>query len=238
MKTQLFRASLLVAAVCTAAATTATFAQMDGGTMDKPAMDKPAMAGGMKDMKSDMMDMKAGMQADMQMKDALMKIKAADPEKAGDMMFVLENAGGNMFEAAFSKLVASKTQDPKIKELTMMVEKDHMMANDKLKGIAEKMGLMLPTSLPSEKMQKLDTLSALPPADLDKTYLMMQRAIHAHDVTMFEDHATMVKDPELKAYIAEVTPKLQEHAMHINMCAKDKGAAADMTPADTAGKKM
>ena len=217
-----------------------TFAQMDNGNQTgrqmEPAAPGQSMAGMDKPMAGG--DMAGAMQADQQVKQTLMKIKSADPEKAGDMMFVLNNGMGNAFEVAFSKLVASKTQDDKVKELTQMVEKDHSAANEKLKAIAKKMGVMLPTSLPSEKQQVLDTLSALPPEKLDGAYLMMQRAIHAHDVTMFEDHGKMTKNDELKSYIEEVTPKLKEHAAHINMCAKDNGVGAENTPADAAAKKM
>ena len=206
------------AAVCTAVAS-AAFAQMDDA---KPmAGDKPmAMNGGDK------------MQGDMQMAAALMKIKSM-PEMAGDKLFVLSAAGGNMFESEFSKLVASKVTDAKVKELAEMVGKDHMMANETLMPIAKKMGLDLPTALPSEKALKLEVLGAMPPEELGKAYLMMQRAIHAHDVTMFADHASMAKDSDLKAFINETLPKLKEHGAHINMVAKDMGAAEPGTPADS-----
>lgn len=217
------RTFLCTAALCSTVAT-AAFAQMD----DAPA--KPAQ--GAMDHARGAAGAAGAMQGDMQLAQALQKIKG-DPTTAGDKLFVLDNAGGNMFEAAFSKLVASKATDPKLKELANMIEKDHSQANDKLKTIAQKMGVDLPTALPSEKQGKLEIMSALPPEELGKMYLMLQRSLHAKDVTMFADHEKAAKDSDLKAYIGEVLPKLKEHGAHINMVAKDMGAAASDTPADS-----
>lgn len=215
------RIGMLSAALCTAVASV-SLAQMDDA---KPVASAAAHSAIDK------------MGADAQIAAALMKIKA-DPKTAGDKLFVLDNACGNMFESAFSKLVASKVTDQKLKDLATMIDKDHTMANDKLKPIAKKLGLDLPTGLPSEKQGKLDVMAGLPAEELGKMYLMMQRSIHAKDVTTFADHEKAVKDDELKAYISETLPKLKEHGAHINMVADDMGAAAKDTPADSLKGKM
>lgn len=217
----LIRAALGGTALC-AALTTAAFAQMGADTAadhDIPGMQQPASDAGKR------------MAGDMQIQAAMMKVRQS-PETAGDKLFILDNACGNLYEVQFSRLVAAKAQDAKLKDLAGMIEKDHAAANEKLKPIAQKLGLDLPTALPSEKQAQLEVIGALPPEMLAKAYLIIQRGLHAKDATNFADYAKEAKDADLKAYINEVLPKLKAHGAHLNQVAKDMNVAASDTPAD------
>ena len=148
---------------------------------------------------------------------------AADPKMAGDKLFVLENATGNLWEAEFSRLVAERANDPKVKELAQMVATDHQAANGKLAPIAGKMGLSMPTALPAMKSAELDVFRAIPPEKLEMAYLAKMQSGHAKDIIDFANMKEGAEDADLKAYITEVLPKLKEHGGHINEVAMSKG---------------
>lgn len=163
-----------------------------------------------------------GGDADAQLSAQMDKL-ASMPDKAADGLFVLDNAKGNLFEIEFARLAQSKSQDEQIKQLAQMIEKDHTQANDQLKTIAQKMGLELPTSLPTDKQKMLQVLSAMNPQDFDTCYLLDNKMAHAKDITSFADHAKSVKDEDLRKYITAVLPRLQQHGQHVQQLASAKG---------------
>jgi putative membrane protein len=165
--------------------------------------------------------------ADAQISAQLDKI-ASMPDKAGDALFVMDVAKDNMFEVAFAQLAQQKSQDDKIKDLAKMIEKDHTEANDQLKPIAQKMGLELPSSLPSDKQKMLSVFQSMSAQDFDTCYLLDNKASHAKDITSFTDHQKSVKDEDLRKYVTTVLPKLQQHGMHVSMLASEKGYPSPM----------
>lgn len=208
----------------------AAFAQDGAGpnTMDPTKMPpaKPGMTAG--DMKDAAGSMASSMQADQAVVRQLMKI-AQTPETAGDKLFVLETAMGNMWEIESSRATMEKSQDQAVKDLAKMMIQEHSMNNEKLMPIAQKMGIELPTSLPSEKQAKLAVMAAMPVADMEKGYLCGMKKDHAMTVTAFVDHAKLAKDEQLKAYIDESIPKLKEHSKHVVETATAKGLPGELT---------
>lgn len=169
--------------------------------------------------------------ADMKAKQVFATI-AETPAEAPDKLFVAEAAMGNLWESKFSELVASKAQNPQVKEQAMMIKKDHAAANEKLIPIAQKMGLDLPTELTSQKQAKLDVFAAMQPEQLEKAFLMEMKAGHMKDVTSYADHEKAVKDADLRGYISSTLPKLREHTQHVVALATEMGVGQ---PAMAAG---
>jgi putative membrane protein len=163
-----------------------------------------------------------GADADRAMMAQLDKI-ASMPDKAPDALFALGAAAGNLWEVEFSRLAQSKAQDQKVKDLARKIEQDHGQANQRLQPIAQKMGLELPRSLPTDKQKKLSIYQAMSPQDFETCYLLENKAGHAKSITSYTDHQKSVKDEELRRYVTESLPKLQQHGMHIQEVAAAKG---------------
>lgn len=173
----------------------------------------------------------AGTEASMQQQLAAI---ARQPELAGDKLFVLEAAMGNQWEIEFSRMVAEKAQDPQVKQAAQQLVTDHTAAQQRLQQVAEKMNLSLPSSLPATKQQKLQVFSAMPADKLEKCFVISTKAAHAKDVTCYSDMAQAAQNADLKAYITETLPKLQQHAQHIQTAAAAKGLPGEMTTASGA----
>ena len=175
-----------------------------------------------------------GSDADQKMSAQLDKI-ASMPDKAADALFVLDAAKGNLFEVEFARLAGQKAQDPQVKELAQMIQKDHQQANEQLKPIAQKMQLELPTSLPSDKQKMLSVYQAMSVQDFETCFILENKAAHAKQITSFADHQKSVKDEGLRGYVSATLPKLQQHGQHVQQVAASKGFTGEMALNGTSG---
>jgi putative membrane protein len=153
---------------------------------------------------------------------------AQNPEMAPDKLFALHAGMSNQWEIEFSNLVAEKAKDNQIKELARMVAQDHQAAQSKLASIAEKMDIRFSSQLPASKQAKLEVFRALPVDKLEACYLSNQKAGHLAAVSDYADHAAALQQPELKAYAAEVLPKIRAHTNEIIRLAASKGMPTDL----------
>jgi len=155
---------------------------------------------------------------------------AQNPETAGDRLFALGAAEGNLWEVEFSKLVQQKAQDQQVKDLAKMVEKDHAAANEKLRPVAQKLQVQFPSQLSEMKQAKLEVFRSLPADKLEKCYVGMLKCDHAKDIIAYSIQQNEVKDAGLKQYVSETLPKLKEHGQHVQQVANAKGiAGGDIT---------
>jgi putative membrane protein len=164
---------------------------------------------------------------DAQVLGELAKIRQT-PENAGDKLFVLHNACGNLMEVRLSELVARRSQNKDIQSLANMIAKDHSDANTRLATVAQELGVTLPTELGAAKLAELSIKEQMPVADLEKGYLSHMKAVHAKDITMFADKAQTAKSERLKGYIGEVLPKLRQHGKHVVEAAQKMGLKGDL----------
>ncbi|MDB5328711.1 MAG: hypothetical protein JWM57_4280 [Phycisphaerales bacterium] len=171
--------------------------------------------------------MAGSMQADQTINGQLMKF-AANPEESGDKTFALKSGCANMEEIEFSKLVAEKATDSKVKDLATMIQKDHEMAMSKLKPIGEKLGVVYPSQLPTMKQAELTALGNMPPEKMQKAYLSMMKAGHLKVVSDLTDHLAMIKDADLKAWTAETLPKVRAHTADVLKTNEAMGQPLDL----------
>ena len=154
---------------------------------------------------------------------------------AGDQLFVLHCATGNLWEARLSELVAQRSNDKQVKELAQQIMRDHEQANQKLRPIAESLKLTLGDQLPAIKEAELEVYRNMPVADLEKCYLVAQKAMHAQVITAFADHAQLAKNLQLREYVTAALPTLREHAQHIVTVAEAKGINGGLMMSDAKG---
>ena len=173
-----------------------------------------------------MANMAPNMEADKSINMQLMKFTTM-ADNAGDQHFALKAGCGNMEEVEFSKVVAEKATDPKVKELAQMMVKEHGMAQDKLKPIGEKLGVMYPTALPSMKQNELNFLAAMSPEKMQKAYLGMMKAAHVMTVSEYTDATKHIMDADLKAYVMEMLPKIRAHTATILKLNEEMGMPLD-----------
>ena len=184
----------------------------------------PPDSSGMKAMPA---DASGTMQADALVGSQLLTF-ASMPEEKGDAKFALIAGLGNQQEIEIGQFVAGKAQDPKVKELASTLAKEHGMAQDKLKPIAEKLGVKYPDTLPAMPKSMLVAFQNMPVEKMEKAFLSAMKGDHVKTAGFYADHIPMLKDADLKAYATETLPHIRAHTAQIIEQNAAKGLNVDM----------
>ena len=88
---------------------------------------------------------------------------------------------------------------------------DHTKINDNLKEVAGKLGVKLPTELDSMEQAKVKKMGKMSGAGFDQAYVKEMVADHEKDIAEFEKAQTMVKNEDLKKFIADSLTIMRDH---------------------------
>jgi putative membrane protein len=135
----------------------------------------------------------------------------------------------NAAEAGIAEVVAgedaqSKGSSQAVKDFGAMMVQDHTAANNKLKSIATKKGVELPTEpgVKHKAMKKmLDTKSG---ASFDKDYVNGQIKDHKDTIDLLKKEIATGQDPEAKAFASQTLPTVEAHLAKINQIAASMGS--------------
>ena len=129
-----------------------------------------------------------------------------------DRTFMADAMEGNRAEAALAALAQKKAGSDAVRELAQLIQRDHQDANDKLASIAGAAGAAdNPTTSTPEHKQLQDRLSRLDGAAFDAAYTAEMVKDHEKDIAKYQKASAELKNPELKAYIADTLPHLKQH---------------------------
>jgi putative membrane protein len=147
--------------------------------------------------------------------------------------FVNGAAIGDMYEIEAAKIALKRSQSAEVKNLAQMILTDHTAASEKLKSLVSsgQVKETLPTEMDERRKGMIDNLNGSGGTDFDGRYIKQQIAAHHEAWTMMNGYKTAGQDEALKAFAAEVEPKIQ---MHLDMAQKMGGEAAGHTGTDTA----
>nr|MBA3442304.1 DUF4142 domain-containing protein [Pyrinomonadaceae bacterium] len=129
-----------------------------------------------------------------------------------DRKFMMAAAEGGMSEVEMAKVALEKASSDSVKQFAQKMIDDHTKANDKLKEIASKKGVTLPTAPDAKRQRTMDKLQQLSGAEFDRAY-MKEAGNKDHDkqAKLFQKQADRGKDAEVKAFAAETLPTVQMH---------------------------
>ena len=157
---------------------------------------------------------------------ALALASFAVAEDNPDAAFYRKAAEGGMAEVELGKLAQDKSSTASVKEFAAMMVKDHSVANDKLKTVATKKNIALPTSPSVGQMATKTKLEVLSGSAFDKSYIKGMVKDHREDIKEFQTEATSGQDPDAKAYAAATLPTLKAHLKKIQAIAAAQGVDA------------
>ncbi|MGH8517167.1 MAG: DUF4142 domain-containing protein [Panacagrimonas sp.] len=145
--------------------------------------------------------------APMQPSGAVEMLLSEDPKDFYDSA-----ASANMLEIEASKLAETKSSDAQVKRYAKMMVKDHTQAGQKLGKLATTKKVVLPTELLKRHQMMLDGLKEKEDgAAFDEDYRMKMVMSHKEAVSLFDHASKKSPDPDIRAFAAELLPKLQEH---------------------------
>jgi len=138
---------------------------------------------------------------------------APKPEALNDAQIAAITELANSAEIAQAKVAQLKSKDAGVKSFAAMMIVHHGQAKQKqakLKLKTEESGVS--TAMNADAGATLDALNANLGKDFDKTYIDAQIAGHQKVLDAINDRLLPnVKDANLKAYLDEIKPKVEEH---------------------------
>ena len=135
---------------------------------------------------------------------------AADPA-AADRGFYAKAAAGGMAEVETGQLAQAKGNSPAVREFGEMMVRDHTKANDKLKQIAGRQNIELPTEPDAQHKAKKQQLEAASGAAFDSAYMQAQVADHEATELLLKQEIESGTDAEAKAWAREALPTVTAH---------------------------
>jgi putative membrane protein len=140
-----------------------------------------------------------------------------------DADFYKKAAEGGIAEVQLGQLAQDKASAASVKEFGGMMITDHSAANEKLKAIAVKKGIQLPTSPSMGQMADKTKLEVLSGNTFDKSYIKGMVEDHEDDIKEFQTEAASGQDPDAKAFAAATLPTLKKHLKKIRAIAAAQG---------------
>lgn len=130
---------------------------------------------------------------------------------AEDKEFFNKAGIGGLFEVQAGQMARDKALSADVKDFGKKMVTDHTKANNELKQVASKKGLVMPTELDKDKKGMVDHLGGLAGKDFDKAYMAHMVDDHEQDVKEFEKASKDTKDADLRNWAKKTLPVLQEH---------------------------
>lgn len=165
-------------------------------------------------------------------KDETMAAAKSKPAMA-DTHFAKEAAQGGMAEVKLGQLAQEKGSSDSVKSFGKRMVDDHSKAGDKLKEVASKENITLPTDIGAKDQATYDRLEKLSGAAFDRAYAKDMVADHQADVAAFRKEANGGKNDSLKGFASETLPTLEDHLKE----AKEMMKAVAGTSASRSAKK-
>src|SRR5215469_3502759 len=128
-----------------------------------------------------------------------------------DTDFAKEAAQGGLAEVKLGQLAEEKGSSQAVKDFGKRMVADHSAANDKLKTVASREKVMLPTTVNKKDQKTYDQLSQLSGDAFDRAYARDMVKDHQHDVAAFKEEASNGQNPAIKGFASETLPTLEDH---------------------------
>ena len=142
----------------------------------------------------------------------------------GDAHFAKEATQGGMAEVKLGQLAQEKGSNDTVKSFGKRMVDDHSKAGDKLKEVAARESITLPTDISAKDQVTYDRLAKLNGAVFDRAYARDMVKDHETDVAAFQKEANAGRDDSLKSFASETLPTLQDHLKQAKEMMKTVGS--------------
>jgi putative membrane protein len=124
--------------------------------------------------------------------------------------FFVKSADARMMDAQEGKLAAEKGTTKAIREYGKLMVKDQSALLRKIKSLASKRNIALPSDISNKKENGREDLAEETEKDFDDKFIKMMIIDHERDVRLFEK-ATEFDDPEVSAFAKANLSIIQSH---------------------------
>lgn len=140
-----------------------------------------------------------------------------------DTKFAQEALEGNQSEVAMAELAVRKAQNQELKSFAQHLRQDHTAAAQQLRPIAQRLGVDANQEVKGKHEKILTRLQRLEEQEFDREFAKVALQDHKKDIEEYQKASTQVQDAQLKQYITQTLPKLQQHMQHALQVAQTVG---------------
>lgn len=133
-----------------------------------------------------------------------------------DRNFVLQAAQSGMLEVELGRLAVQRGSSAAVKQHGQQMVEQHSQANQELMQLAMQKGVEVPKQMSSQNQALRQRLAGLSGTNFDAAYQQAMRESHSRAIALFEAQSKQGKDPELKAWAAQLLPDLQSHLQMVD----------------------
>jgi putative membrane protein len=130
---------------------------------------------------------------------------------SNDAKFIEKMAGDGTAEVELGKLAEQKSSNPQVKTFAQRLVSDHSKANQQLMSIAQRDSVSPPKSADKEHSALQARLAKLNGQAFDRAFVQAQVEDHQKDIQYLQQQARAVQDPNLKSFIQQTLPVMQQH---------------------------
>jgi len=145
------------------------------------------------------------------------KTRISNALNSQDQQFLLDAAGGGLYEVQSGQKALLKSNDANVKMIAQQMVDDHSKANNALTALAQRKGVPSASLIPNaDQVAMLAKLDSLNGADFDREYLTQQRKAHEDTIAKFQAEANNGFDRDIRDFASATLPTLRGHLDMIN----------------------
>jgi putative membrane protein len=136
---------------------------------------------------------------------------AAAEAQSEEQAFLQRAAEAQQLEIALAQLALKKAGNERVKELGARIIQDEQKASQEIRALAVKEGIKLRGELGEKTREKQKKFSHYAGMQFDYAYVAYLLQDQSMEVGALEQHAEMLKDPDVKKWATTTLPILKAH---------------------------
>lgn len=128
-----------------------------------------------------------------------------------DRRFLQTAAANNLAQIDLAEVAMQQGKTQHVRDFGQKMIDDHVKADDRLKQIATRAGVSLPTELSDDQKVTQDRLWETSGRNFDRAYLHEVKTSQRQAISAFRKEAKHGREPELKSFAKSMLPTLQQH---------------------------
>ncbi len=141
--------------------------------------------------------------------------------------FVKKAMMDGMMERQLGMMAQERGNSKEVRDLGMMLAKNHADADMKLQNIAKDMNINVPEKLDREHKKKLDEMKTKSSNEFSREFVNMVIKDHKEDISKFKKAGENVANDELDNWIDKNIPVLEKHLSSAQDIQKNKDKQSD-----------
>jgi putative membrane protein len=152
---------------------------------------------------------------------------SANQQAMADQEFVKKALEGGAAEVQLGQLAQQKSQSEDVKQFAQKMVEDHTRLGDRMKPIAQQLGVKEPKA-PSKKEKALAAkLEALSGQQFDEAYIKAMVKDHKQDLKEFQNEAQTAQNPNVKQAAQQGVGVISQHLQLIEQIAQNHNVATE-----------